>query len=93
MITEVELRSGIRNRLEELRIEELLSRFNILPITSAVARIAGDLLRGKSQNERRAHFGDALIAASAIDQGEVVLTADSASVRVFGSQARYQVYR
>ena len=74
-----------------MRIAELLSRFNVVPVTSDVARLAGYLLRAVS--EKNAHFGDALIAATAVHLGETVLTADARSERVFGEQVRSLVYR
>ena len=82
---------GIRADHDEMRISELLSRFNVVPVTSDVARLAGYLLRDVS--EKKAHFGDALIAATAITLGETVLTADGASQRVFGNSVDYLVYR
>ena len=93
VITEAELWAGIRNRREELDRAALMSKFEIIPVTSNIARLAGGLLRGRSVGEIKAHFGDALIAASAMQVGETVLTADRASQRVSGSQAQYLVYR
>jgi predicted nucleic acid-binding protein len=91
-ITEAELWTGIRNRRSELEAIALLAKFQIIPVTSSIARLAGNLLRGKDENQIKAHFGDALIAASAIEVGETILTADGKSQRVFGSQASYLVY-
>ena len=93
VITEAELWTGVRNRREESRIAALLSRFETIDLTSSIARLAGNLLLSKSQGELRAHFADALIAASAIELGEPILTADRGSERVFGGQANYLVYR
>ena len=91
VITEAELWQGVRDDREEVRIAELLSRFNVVPVTSDVARLAGNLLR--SVIEKKTHFGDALIAATAILQGETVLTADGASQRAFGHGVSFLVYR
>ena len=91
VITEAELWEGIRDDRDEARVAELLSRFDAIPVTGDRARLAGYLLRAVS--EKRAHFGDALIAATAILQGETVLTADAASQRVFGNSVNYLVYR
>ncbi len=93
VITEAELWTGVRNRREESRIAALLSRFETIDLTSSIARLAGNLLSSKSQGELKAHFADALIAASAIELGEPILTADRGSERVFGGQANYLVYR
>ena len=93
VITEAELWTGVRNRGEESRISALLSRFEAIDLTSRMARLAGNLLLSRSEGERRAHFADALIAASAIEIGESILTADRGSERVFGGQPDYLVYR
>ncbi|MSQ06715.1 MAG: type II toxin-antitoxin system VapC family toxin [Dehalococcoidia bacterium] len=93
VITETELWAGIRNRGELLAAVSLIAKFESVPITSSVARRAGDLLCGKSMAQIRSHFGDALIAATAIESGETILTADASSQRVFGGQATYLVYR
>ena len=91
VITEAELWAGIRNIREELQVAAALSEFTVIPVNSSVARSAGRLLRNVGGN--KAHFGDAIIAATAIQQVETVLTADSASQRVFGHRADYLVYR
>jgi predicted nucleic acid-binding protein len=95
VVTEAELWAGIRNRRSELEAIALLAKFQIIliPVTSNIARLAGNLLRGKDENQIKAHFGDALIAASAIEVGEMILTADGRSQRVFGNQANYLVYK
>lgn len=93
VITEAEVFSGVRNRRERAEIESLLSNFQIIPVTSSIARLAGNLLSGKDRDQIKAHFGDALIAASAIETGETILTADGRSQRVFGNQANYLVYK
>lgn len=93
VITETELWAGIRSRGELLAAVSLIAKFESVPITRSVARLAGNLLRGKSLAQIRSHFGDALIAASAMEAGETILTADASSQRVFGSQATYLVYR
>jgi predicted nucleic acid-binding protein len=92
VVTEAELFTGIRNRRERAEVESILYEFQIIPMTSSIARLAGSLLRGKDENQIKAHFGDALIAASAIDAGETILTADGRSQRVFGSQVSYLVH-
>ena len=93
VITEAEVFVGVRNRRERAEIESLLSKFQIIPVTSSIARLAGNLLSGKDVDQIKAHFGDALIAASAIEAGETILTADGRSQRVFGNQANYLVYK
>lgn len=93
VITEAEIWTGIRNREEELEAAVLISKFDIIYLTSDAARLAGNLLKDKSEPERKAHFGDALIAASAMQSGETIFTRDSKSKRVFGDRVEYRVYK
>jgi predicted nucleic acid-binding protein len=92
VVTEAELFTGIRNRRERAEVESILDEFQIIPMTSSIARLAGSLLRGNDENQIKAHFGDALIGTSAIDAGETILTTDGRSQRVFGSQVSYLVH-
>ena len=92
VITEAELWAGHRDSEEELRAAAALSYFTVIPVDTNIARLAGNLLNTKSSGEKRAHFRDALIAATAIHQGETILTADRGSQRVFGNDADYLVY-
>ena len=82
VITEAELWAGIRNRREEIRIAALLSNFQVIPLTTSVARSTGRLMRGKSSGEIKAHFADAMIAASAIEVNQTILIADGRSNRL-----------
>ena len=91
-ITEAELWTGIRNRRNELEAIAILVKFQIVPVTSSIARLSGNLLRGKDENQIKDHFRDARIDASAIEAGEIILTAGGRSQRVFGSQGSYLVY-
>jgi predicted nucleic acid-binding protein len=93
VITEAELWAGRRGQQVELEAAAALSLFNVIEVDRNIARLAGDLLNRKSAGERKAHFRDALIAATAIQQGETVLTADAASQRVFEDSVNYLVYR
>lgn len=90
--TEAELWAGHRTDEERLRATAVLFYFSIVPLDSATARLAGSLLNRKSPGEKKAHFRDSLIAATAIQQGEAVLTADAASQRVFGDAVDYLIY-
>ena len=69
----------------------ILSKFTVIPVDSRVARLAGELLRNVGGS--KAHFGDAIIAASANLQGETILNADAASQRIFEHWTDYLVYR
>ena len=91
-ISEAEIWAGHRDSEEELRAAAAISFFTVIPLDSSIARLAGNLLNPKSQGETKAHFRDALIAATAIQQGEPVLTADAASQRIFGASVTYVVY-
>jgi predicted nucleic acid-binding protein len=93
VITEAEIWAGNRNNEEELRAAAALYYFTVIPVDTDVARLAGNLLNAMSRNQIKAHFGDAIIAASAIQQDETILTADAASQRTFGHRVNYQVYR
>ena len=92
VITEAELWAGLRDEGEELTAAEVLARFKFIPVTSSIDRAAGTLLKGKTSVEVRAHFRDALIAASAIEIRETILTADARSEKMFGNRATYKVY-
>ena len=92
VVTEAELWAGHRDPQEELMAAVALSYFAVVPVDTNIARLAGNLLNRKSSGEKRAHFRDALIAATAIQQGETILTADRGSQSVFGDNADYLVY-
>jgi predicted nucleic acid-binding protein len=92
-ITEAELWMGTMREQEELIVLALLRRCEFTPLDSLTARLAGELLRKRSEGERRRHVGDALIAAAAMRRGEPVVTADRSIARLFGGQVQYQVYR
>ena len=92
VITEAELWAGNRDSEEELRAAAALSYFTVIPVDTIIARLAGNLLNRKSSGEKRAHFRDALIAATAIQMGQTILTADRRSQSVFGENADYLVY-
>ena len=91
-ITEVEMWSGVRNRREATALEILLSRFTTISVNSGIAKTTGGLLNRMSAAQRKSHFADALIAATALEIGQTVLTADGRSQRVFGHRADYLVY-
>jgi predicted nucleic acid-binding protein len=92
-VVEAALWTGVRNNREAARITALLERFTTIPFTSETARLAGNLLRGKSEGEIKAHFADALIAATTQEIGQSILTADGKSRNVFGDRVNYLVYR
>lgn len=94
-ICEAELWTGVRaqDKGEQLRVAALISKFVSIPFTSTAARTAGGLLNRMDRAQAKANFGDALVAASAIEVGETILTADAKSERVFGPRAKYEVYR
>ena len=92
VVTEAELWAGIRDPAEELRAAVLLEKFELIPLSSETARLAGRLMQTRSDGEAKAHFGDSLIAATAAQQGETILTADGKSERVFGDSTDYLVF-
>ena len=93
IIAEAELWVGVRNRREEETIEALASLFTVIPLNSGIVRDAFTLMRQMDISQRKVHLADALIAATALEIGETVLTADRRSSRVFGNWVRYLVYR
>ncbi len=92
-ISEAEVWTGRMTREEEVKLSALLSVCQFAPLTSEAARRAGELLRNKDRSQIKAHFADALIAATAALRSELVATADARSHRVFGDQVQYKVYR
>ena len=92
-ITEAELWVGVRNAREAAQLDALLSYFTIIPLSSGIARKSGNLLHLMNPLQIKAHFADALIAATALEIGETILTADGKSQLVFGGQVNYLVYR
>ncbi len=69
-VTEIELFSYADLTLEENdRIEKLLGAFEIVPLDSNIARIAGKLRR-----EQRTKLPDSVIAATALFTGATLVT-------------------
>ena len=73
VISYLELQAGARDKIELRRIEKFLSRFALLTIDDAISRHAMKLMR-----EYRLSIGlalpDALIAATALESGEILAT-------------------
>ena len=93
VITEAELWVGIRDTREAELVDALFSCFNIIPVNSGIAQQAGAMLQRMNTSQIKAHFADALIAATALEIGESILTADGRSKLVFGNRVNYPVYR
>lgn len=91
-ITEAELWIWDMTREQEVVLTGLLRACAPVPLTSGIARSAGQSLRKMSEGERRSHFPDALIVASAVARGEMLVTSDRAIQRVFGNPSSFLVY-
>lgn len=64
VVSVAELFAGARSRQEERRIDRLLDRSNVLPVTRDIARIAGQYVKHYQRSYGLDDF-DALIAATA----------------------------
>jgi predicted nucleic acid-binding protein len=73
VISELELLAGARSQSEEQLIVAFLALFRTVPVSSQIARRAGSFVRlyGASHS---VELGDALIAATAEDQGLKLVT-------------------
>lgn len=88
-ITEAELRRGLRPG-EIAAHEALLSRFTILPLDSAAARLAG---QWRQVYEREGvGWMDAMIVATAVVSDATVLTRDRRLAAVLGDAAVFELY-
>jgi predicted nucleic acid-binding protein len=66
VVTVTELRAGQRSMKEARQIDQMLGHMTVIPVSAAVAELAGDMLR----NFRKSHsvdVPDALIAGTAVE--------------------------
>lgn len=75
-------------RDKELTFEAILSLGVMLPLSSEVCRLAGIWLGRMDRRQKRRHFNDALIAASAAIGDAVLVTADRRISKVFPVRTR-----
>lgn len=73
VISYLELQAGARDKIELRRIEKFLSRFALLTIDDAISRHAMKLMREYRLSNGLA-LPDALIAATALESGEILAT-------------------
>ena len=66
VITQMELMVGCRNRAELRKMEQFLARFQIIPLSEEISRVAVELLH-KFRLSHGLLIPDALIAATAIN--------------------------
>lgn len=81
IITQMELIVGCRNRAELTALEKFLNRFNQIPLSEPISRIALDLIR----QYRLSHgllIADALIAATAIARSCPFITKNQRHYRI-----------
>lgn len=74
-VTTFEVLQGLQDP-EKPTIRRLLAAFRCLPVTDRVAHLAATLVRRERQKGRRLGIADALIAATALLHGLVVVTAN-----------------
>ncbi len=71
-VSRAEIGAGIRKG-EEGAIERVFAAMEVLPIDGETGAIAGDRLR-RYQKSHRLELGDALVAASALQHGDILAT-------------------
>ena len=89
VITEAELWRGIHPEDTD-RHEAILSYFRLIPLYSAMARLAGKWMR--KYEAQGLGWMDALIVATAKQKGLDVLTRDTRLVKVLASETQFEVY-
>lgn len=72
-ITVAELYSGVRDQREEKQIDELISRFEIIEVTSSIAKMGG-LIKKEYNPSHGTGIADAVIAASALKENAKLIT-------------------
>jgi predicted nucleic acid-binding protein len=82
-VSYLEVLQGMRNKTELVAVKKMLERraARLLPITEAITHRAADLMESLTLSHGL-QMGDALIAATALDHGLPVLTAN---VKHFGA--------
>jgi predicted nucleic acid-binding protein len=73
-ISTLEVWLGLTNHEDEMAMTFVLSTMKEVPLTDAAAIRAAMWLRGMSPRRAETMFRDALIAATAFERGEVVVT-------------------
>jgi tRNA(fMet)-specific endonuclease VapC len=74
VITEFELRSGIRSRREEAAVDALLDALDVFSLDSPAARRAGQVRRTLESEGQSIGMADSLIAGICLDRGGMLLT-------------------
>ena len=89
VITEAEMWRGLREgELDQHNL--LISQFNILPLTSEAARLAGDWMR--EYKSEGLGWMDALISAIALTNRLGVLTRDKKLIAVLDQHVKFTLY-
>lgn len=89
IVSAMELIQGCRNKTELSQIKELLNRINVIPVSSAMSQTACQLMETFFLGQGLV-IPDALIAATAIEQG---LTLYSKNIRHYRMIANLSVIR
>ena len=82
-VAEIWKGEGMKDRKQEIQYEAIFLIMEEAPLTSSVARIAGSWLRKCSRSMQRELFGDALIAATAAQRGELVYSRNVKHLKQF----------
>ena len=81
-VTVAELYAGVKGQAEQEILDTITSRFEILPVTAEIGRLAGHL----KQNFGKSHgvaITDALIAATAMEEGRELATLNVKHFQMF----------
>ncbi len=73
-ITTFEIWFGLSSPEEQVRFSAILNALEFAPLSDAAARVAATWLKGTSPRRAEALFRDALIAATARERGETIIT-------------------
>jgi tRNA(fMet)-specific endonuclease VapC len=74
VITEFELRSGIRSRREEVSVDALLDALDVFALDSSAARRAAEVRRTLESKGQAIGMADSLIAGICLERDGVLLT-------------------
>jgi predicted nucleic acid-binding protein len=83
-ITTFEVWLGTRVPEDEVALDSILEHFEAAPLSYAAAKQAAVWLRGTSPRQSEALFRDALIAATAQERGEPLVTRNAKDFQRFG---------
>ena len=89
VVSVAELFVGVRNVGEEASLKQFLLAFSILPVTEGVARLGGFYRRDYRQSHGT-RLADALIAATAEENGATLVTCNQRHFPMVGIRLPYE---